>query len=85
MTSVLNSTRLGYFAARHRRLYLTRQFSEVILSAKDLCFEYIQKKPVLSGANFSIRNNNKITIMGQNGSGEYALCDLRLSDSVLFR
>ena len=53
-----------------RGKFLTRNFSnEVIVSARNLSFEYVDQKPILNEVNFSIREGNKVTIMGQNGSG----------------
>jgi len=45
----------------------------VILRFEDISFEYEQNKPILEKANFSVRENTKITIMGQNGAGKSTL------------
>jgi ATP-binding cassette subfamily F protein uup len=52
------------------------QPTEVIVSARNLSFEYLQKKPILKDVNFTIRSKRKITIMGQNGSGKTTLLKL---------
>jgi len=49
---------------------------EVILSFKDVKFEYLEKKPILDEANFSIRRGAKITLMGQNGAGKSTIFKL---------
>lgn len=43
---------------------------EVIARFDDVTFEYIEKRPVLDGASFSIRRKAKLTLMGQNGAGK---------------
>jgi len=48
----------------------------VILRFENLTFGYSDKKTVLDEVNFSIRENNKITIMGQNGAGKSTLFKL---------
>lgn len=45
----------------------------VILRFEDISFEYEQNKPILEEASFSVRENTKITIMGQNGAGKSTL------------
>jgi ABC-type bacteriocin/lantibiotic exporter with double-glycine peptidase domain len=43
----------------------------VILRFDDISFAYNDgRHPILEEADFSIRENTKITIMGQNGSGK---------------
>ncbi|MCR4279489.1 MAG: ATP-binding cassette domain-containing protein [Candidatus Zambryskibacteria bacterium] len=42
----------------------------VILRFEDVSFEYDQDKPILDEACFTVRENSKITIMGQNGAGK---------------
>ena len=49
---------------------------EVILRFDDVKFEYSHNKPVLDGASFSVRQNAKITLMGQNGAGKSSLFKL---------
>lgn len=46
------------------------------MSTKELCFEYEQKRPILNNVSFSIRAGNKVTIMGQNGSGKTTILKL---------
>jgi ATP-binding cassette, subfamily F, member 3 len=43
---------------------------DVILRFQDVHFHYDPRKPILDGASFSIRENAKLTIMGQNGAGK---------------
>lgn len=43
---------------------------EVIARFDDITFEYLEKRPVLEGASFSIRRHAKLTLMGQNGAGK---------------
>jgi len=42
----------------------------VILRFDDVCFDYGHLHPILDEANFSIRENAKLTIVGQNGAGK---------------
>lgn len=48
----------------------------VIVRFEDVSFEYNQDKPILSEVNFSVRENAKITIMGQNGAGKSTIFGL---------
>ncbi len=43
---------------------------DVIIRFDEVTFNYSHNKPVLDGASFSVRENAKITIMGQNGAGK---------------
>jgi ATP-binding cassette, subfamily F, member 3 len=43
---------------------------DVILRFQDVSFHYDHKKPILEEASFSIRENAKLTIVGQNGAGK---------------
>jgi ATP-binding cassette, subfamily F, member 3 len=52
------------------------QKKKVILRFDDVTFEYIEKKPLMKGANFSVRENTKLTLMGQNGAGKSTLFKL---------
>ncbi len=49
---------------------------EVIVRFDDVTFEFVEKKPLLKDANFSIRENTKITLMGQNGAGKSTIFKL---------
>jgi ATP-binding cassette subfamily F protein 3 len=49
---------------------------EVIVRFDNVTFEYVDKRPVLEGASFSIRRKAKLTLMGQNGAGKSTLFDL---------
>ncbi|MSU75567.1 MAG: ABC-F family ATP-binding cassette domain-containing protein [Candidatus Magasanikbacteria bacterium] len=42
----------------------------VIVRFDNVTFNYLPQKPLLEEANFSVRENTKITIMGQNGVGK---------------
>lgn len=42
----------------------------VILRFENVSFEHQENKPILEEANFTVRENMKITIMGQNGAGK---------------
>ena len=41
-----------------------------ILRFENVSFEYVQNKQILEEVNFTVRENAKITIMGQNGAGK---------------
>lgn len=43
---------------------------DVLIRFDDVSFEYNKNKPILKEANFSVRENAKITIVGQNGAGK---------------
>lgn len=49
---------------------------DVILRFDDVSFHYDHRKPVLKEANFSVRENAKLTIMGQNGAGKSTMFKL---------
>ena len=49
---------------------------DVLLRFQDVAFSYDHKKPILSGADFSVRENAKLTIMGQNGAGKSTIFKL---------
>jgi ATPase subunit of ABC transporter with duplicated ATPase domains len=48
----------------------------VIVRFEDVTFGYDPENPVLDGANFSVRENAKITVMGQNGAGKSTIFKL---------
>jgi ATP-binding cassette subfamily F protein 3 len=50
--------------------------SEVILRFDEVTFEYVEKRPLLDEASFSIHNGAKITLMGQNGAGKSTIFKL---------
>lgn len=49
---------------------------DVILRFQDVSFHYDHKKPVLDAASFSVRENAKLTIVGQNGAGKSTIFKL---------
>lgn len=52
----------------------------VIISFDNVSFSYNSPKPILEEANFSVRKNSKITIMGQNGAGKSTIFKLITGD-----
>lgn len=52
----------------------------VVVSFDEVSFYYDQNKPILSETRFSIRENAKITIMGQNGAGKSTIFKLILGE-----
>jgi len=48
----------------------------VIIRFENLSFSYDRAKPILDEADFSVRENAKITIMGQNGAGKSTIFKL---------
>ncbi len=49
---------------------------DVILRFSDVSYHYDPRKPVLHEASFSVRENAKLTIMGQNGAGKSTIFKL---------
>lgn len=49
---------------------------EVVLRFDNVDFEYIEKRPILDGACFSLRRGAKVTLMGQNGAGKSTIFGL---------
>jgi ATP-binding cassette subfamily F protein 3 len=50
--------------------------NEVILRFNEVSFAYSEKKVILEETSFSLREGNKVTIMGQNGAGKSTLIKL---------
>lgn len=50
----------------------------VVIRFSDVCFSYGDKKVILDEANFSVRRNSKVTIIGQNGAGKSTIFKLLL-------
>ena len=48
----------------------------VILRFEDVSFEYQQERPILDEVSFTVRENTKVTIMGQNGAGKSTIFGL---------
>jgi len=53
---------------------------DVILRFQDVSFHYDERKPVLEEASFSVRQNAKLTIMGQNGAGKSTIFKLIMKE-----
>lgn len=51
---------------------------DVVLRFDDVTFEFVEGKPLYEDASFSVRENSKITLMGQNGAGKSTLFQLVL-------
>lgn len=60
-------------------LYMTNH-GNVIISFDDVSFAYDANKPILDEASFSVRENSKFTIMGQNGAGKSTIFKLITKD-----
>lgn len=56
--------------------------SEVILRFDEVTYEFVEKKPLLKEASFSVRENTKLTLMGQNGAGKSTLFKLIMGEYV---
>ncbi len=52
------------------------QHGDVIIRFDETIFNYDSNKPILDAASFSVRENAKITIMGQNGAGKSTIFKL---------
>src|SRR3989344_9368750 len=52
----------------------------VIISFDEVSFAYDTNKPILDEASFSVRENTKFTIMGQNGAGKSTIFKLITKD-----
>ncbi|MFA5188398.1 MAG: ATP-binding cassette domain-containing protein [Patescibacteria group bacterium] len=52
----------------------------VIIRFNEVFFHYDKNKPILAGVNFSVRENAKITIMGQNGAGKSTIFKLIINE-----
>ena len=50
--------------------------NETVLRFNEVNFEYLHKKPILTDANFSVREGSKVTLMGQNGAGKSTILKL---------
>ena len=56
------------------------EHGEVILRFQDVSFHYEHKKPILTEAGFSVRENAKLTIVGQNGAGKSTIFKLIMGE-----
>ena len=54
--------------------------NEVVLRFENVTFEYLEKRPLLEEASFSVRTGSKLTLMGQNGAGKSTLFGLIKGD-----
>ena len=59
---------------------MSNQNNPVILRFDNVSFAYDEKKVILEYADFSIRENTKITIMGQNGAGKSTIFKMILGE-----
>lgn len=50
--------------------------NDIILRFEDVTFEYLENKPLIQEASFSVRTGSKITLMGQNGAGKSTIFEL---------
>jgi ATP-binding cassette subfamily F protein 3 len=55
--------------------------TNVIIRFNNVSFEY-GRKPILAGADFSVREGSKITLMGQNGAGKSTLFRMIMGELV---
>lgn len=53
---------------------------DVLLRFQDVSFHYDHRQPVLEQASFSVRENAKLTIMGQNGAGKSTMFKLMMRE-----
>jgi len=56
------------------------EHGEVILRFQDVSFHYEHKKSILAEAGFSVRENAKLTIVGQNGAGKSTIFKLIMGE-----
>ncbi len=56
------------------------EHGDVLLRFQDVTFSYDHKKPILTEASFSVRENAKLTIIGQNGAGKSTIFKLITGD-----
>ncbi len=59
---------------------MANDHGDVILRFEDMTFHYDHRKPILKEANFSVRENAKITIMGPNGAGKSTIFKLLMKE-----
>jgi ATP-binding cassette subfamily F protein 3 len=59
---------------------MSNQNNPVIMRFDNVSFAYDEKKVILEYADFSIRENTKITIMGQNGAGKSTIFKMILGE-----
>ncbi len=52
------------------------EHGDVLLRFDDVSFHYDHRRPILKEASFSVRENAKLTIMGQNGAGKSTIFKL---------
>lgn len=76
--SFLSSPNLRHSSSFNLIRTLSSVNNEVIVSFKNVNFSF-PNKPILSNANFNVRQGSKITLMGQNGAGKSTLFKLMTS------
>lgn len=54
---------------------------DVILRFDEVSYHYEHNKQILNGASFSVRENAKLTIMGQNGAGKSTMFKLMMGEA----
>ncbi len=55
---------------------MSADHGNVIIRFSDVTFAYGEHDPILDGASFSVRDNAKVTVMGQNGAGKSTIFKL---------
>lgn len=60
----------------HIVFYMIANHGNVIVRFDEVSFQYVHDKPILDEVSFSVRENAKITIMGQNGAGKSTIFKL---------
>src|SRR5687768_6079896 len=59
---------------------LSAMADHVVLRFSEVTFDYGETKPILDEASFSVRNGNRIALMGQNGAGKSTLFKMILGE-----
>ncbi len=59
---------------------MAAEHGNVVLRFSDVSFAYVEDEPILDQANFSVREDAKITVMGQNGAGKSTIFKMLLGE-----